>query len=153
MARLMLLSLALVHTAQALRIGTLPALHPAVVASASLAPLPACAEDAISAAMPVTLIAENPLGFGDNVYDYYYGFLALLFLGNVIKNAVPKAIEEAKDYDRRGELANKMAAEARKRDRAAALEATKRSDPAYERLQAEKRSRETKKSGWKVFGD
>eukprot|EP00964_Phaeocystis_antarctica_P019030 scaffold10494_cov53-Phaeocystis_antarctica.AAC.5 len=37
------------------------------------------------------------------------------------------------------------------RDRADKLDKVKRNDPAYERLQDEKKRREEKKKGWKIF--
>tara|TARA_B100000795_G_C22386647_1_gene281765 strand:+ start:202 stop:339 length:138 start_codon:yes stop_codon:yes gene_type:complete len=38
-----------------------------------------------------------------------------------------------------------------RRDRADKLDKVKRNDPAYERLQDEKKRREEKKKGWKIF--
>ena len=85
--------------------------------------------------------------------DAYYFLLATGAIAFFAYKSAVGAVEDAKDYDRRGAMANKMAEEAKRRERAEALARTKRSDPAYERLQAEKRMREDSRSKWKLFGD
>ena len=86
--------------------------------------------------------------------DVFYGIAATIAIVKFVTSSGQQAIENAKDYDRRGELANKMAEEKRKRDRAAARQKVKESEPlVYARMQAEQKARENKKSGWKIFGD
>ena len=48
-------------------------------------------------------------------------------------------------------MANQMREEMKKRERAEALEATKRNDPAFERLEAERKMREGRKEKWTQF--
>lgn len=105
---------------------------------------------------PAACRAVEPLMLGSlaiarDPVDYYYLLIVVGALGYYGKQLVTSTIDEAKDYDRRGELANAMAAEQRKRERAAAREAVKQSDPAYRRLQAEAEQRATKRDGWKQF--
>ena len=87
--------------------------------------------------------------------DLYYLLVGLAALGFFIKNSVVTVVDEAKAYDERGAMANQMMAEAKKRERAEALQRTKENDVAYERLQAEAKQRAEKKSGWRsrMFGD
>ena len=88
--------------------------------------------------------------FRDGV-DAYYFIIASVLLAQFARTTFTQVIDDAKDYDRRGELANQMMQEKRKRERAEARDAVRKGDMAYERLQAEKASREKKKSGWKLF--
>ena len=63
-------------------------------------------------------------------------------------------LQDAKDFDRRGELANRAAAEMKKRERKenTLTNFLKRSEPAtYDRLQKESEERARKKGGWKLF--
>merc|ERR1740117_470936 len=83
--------------------------------------------------------------------DVYYGLVALVGLFYLAKNVGSSVIEEAKDADRRGDLANKARDNMKKRERAGKLDKVKRNDPAYERLQQEAKQRENKKKGWKIF--
>ena len=83
--------------------------------------------------------------------DAYYFIIASVLLAQFARTTFTQVIDDAKDYDRRGELANQMMQEKRKRERAEARDAVRKGDMAYERLQAEKASREKKKSGWKLF--
>ena len=64
------------------------------------------------------------------------------------------AVDQVEESRNTIKLANKMAEEKRKRDRAAARQKVKESEPlVYARMQAEQKARENKKSGWKIFGD
>lgn len=110
--------------------------------------------DAVVAADPVgsdssLLLAD--LGFTlfrDGVDAYYFLLLTPIILQAAFK-ATKSVITDAKDYDRRGALANQMMQEKRKRDRAAARQAVRKSEPAtYRRMEAERASREKKKRGW-----
>jgi len=111
-----------------------------------------------AAAIPNSCLAIDELtignvGFGRDPVDVYYLAVAIVAIGYAVKQFVTTTIDDAKDYDRRGEMANAMAAEKRKRDRASARERVQKEDMAYERLQAERGERETKRAGWKVFED
>lgn len=83
--------------------------------------------------------------------DVYYGVLVLIGLFFLVKNLGSAAIDDARDFDRRSELANKARADFKKRERADRLDKVKRNDPAYDRLQQEANERSKKKKGWKVF--
>ena len=111
-----------------------------------------------AAAIPNSCLAVDELtigsvDFGRDPVDVYYLVVAIVAIGYAAKQFVTTTIDDAKDYDRRGDMANAMAAEKRKRDRASALERVQKEDMAYERLQAERGERETKRAGWKVFED
>lgn len=114
---------------------------------------------------PSSAVAEIPQlsvdnnGFLDfflrDPVDVWYAVVFLFVAVKLLTSAGKEVITEAKDADRRGQMANQMRAEALKRDRAARREEVKRNDPAYERLQAEKEQRNKKRSGWssRMFGD
>ena len=116
-----------------------------LVATATLHPLPAVA------AIPgtATLLADE-LFLRDPV-DLYYGAILAVSLVLWAKQSFQNTIKEAKDYDRRGKLANDLAREARKRNVAARRQEMLDEDPATARLVAERRQRERKQGGWKVF--
>ena len=97
------------------------------------------------------LISSTDLQLFRDPTDVYYAFLAVVGLGYVAKNAFNGLIENAKEYDARGATANKLLADTKRRDRAAARDKVRRNDVAYERLQREAKDREQKKKGWKVF--
>jgi hypothetical protein len=82
--------------------------------------------------------------------DVYYFFIAVGLTIYGGKKLVTGTIDEAKSYDDRGAMANAMIKEKKKRERAEALDRTKRNDPAYERLQAEARERADRRAKWKV---
>ena len=83
--------------------------------------------------------------------DAYYALVLLGGVGFWFSTTSQKAVEEIKEADRRGPLANKMAAEAKRRERAGRLQAVKAEDPAYDRLQQEAKERARKREGWKIF--
>lgn len=83
--------------------------------------------------------------------DVYYSVLAVGAIAFFASKAVKGTIDEAKSYDERGAMANQMREEMKKRERAEALEATKRNDPAFERLEAERKMREGRKEKWTQF--
>ena len=84
--------------------------------------------------------------------DAYFLLIAIVAIGYFVKQTAQRTIDEAADYDRRGMLANEMMAEAKRRDRAAARQALLESEPeTLRRLQAERESRDKKRSGWKIF--
>merc|ERR1711924_167470 len=116
------------------------------------APFAAAAASAASAATvapPTSLLLA--MDYYDNV-NLYYSVIAAIGASYLIFNSVTGVVEEAKDYDRRGAMANQMAAEKKKRDRKVAREKVKKSEPfTYARMQKEKGEREEKRSGWKVF--
>ena len=83
--------------------------------------------------------------------DVYYSVLAVGAIAFFASKAVKGTIDEAKSYDERGAMANQMREEMKKRGRAEAREATKRNDPAFERLEAERKMREGRKEKWTQF--
>jgi len=98
---------------------------------------------------PAAALDFNPVR--DPVEAYY----ALLAIGGIlflVQRAGAAVIEDAKSYDERGSMANAMLEEKRKRDRAAARDEVRKSEPeVYNRMQAEKKQRTDKKGGWKFF--
>ena len=134
-------------------------------ADAAVAPLLAAAPFPASAAVshgPLSDVTLALAGRGDgsegllasitrDPTDVYYGVLVLIGLFFLVKNLGSAAIDDARDFDRRSELANKARADFKKRERADRLDKVKRNDPAYDRLQQEANERSKKKKGWKVF--
>lgn len=129
----------------------------AAAAAAPLAlPLPASAASAAT-----TLLASRGDGsqglFASVTRDFddvYYGLLLVAALVWVGQKVVSGLLQDAKDFDRRGELANRAAAEMKKRERKenTLTNFLKRSEPAtYDRLQKESEERARKKGGWKLF--
>ena len=105
---------------------------------------------------PTPLVSTSVLlaDYTQSVIDTYYFGLLVLGAAFLIFNNSQGALKDAKAYDERGEAANRLAADTLKRKRAAAREKVRRSEPlVYERLQAEKRAREGKRQGWKIFGN
>lgn len=125
-----------------------PAAAAAITTMLTQHPLAATAAD-LASSQPSTFLLAREF----DAVDVYYGVLLLGAVAFFGYNAVKNTVQEAKSYDERGAMVNAMRAEKIKRDRAAALEKTKRNDPAYERLQAEKRMREGRRDQWKAFGD
>lgn len=80
---------------------------------------------------------------------------ALLTVGAVVyfgRKALVGVFEEARAYDERGAMANKMMEETKRRERAEKREAVKQEEPfVYRRMQAEAKERANKRDGWKVF--
>lgn len=109
------------------------------------APLAQFAVEVYSAPTTLTLAREF------DAVDIYYSALAIGALAFFGSKAVQGTIDEAKSYDERGAMANEMRAEMKKRERAQAREAVKRNDPAYERLEAERKMRESRREKWTKF--
>ena len=108
---------------------------------------------AAAAAIPSASLALD-FDFVRDPVDGYYAVIAIAGIVYVAKNAGQKAIDEAKEIDRRGALANKMAEEARRRDVADRRQEVLEAEPeTLRRMQAEKQQRSERKKGWKVFGD
>jgi HAMP domain-containing protein len=124
-------------------IATLPA---PVAAGAAFAmhPLPAAAsfgeQDSLLSSM-----TRDPT-------DAYYLVVTVAALSFFAWKSFTQTIEDAKDYDRRGEMANKMAAEMRKNEVAARRQKVLEAEPlVYERMQQEAKDRANKRAGWKNF--
>ena len=135
-------------------------LPPLVPARARVAPSRAAVSmaDPASVVESCTLVLGNygtsAVGGGFDPVDYYYAFLAGCGAAYYLFNRGKGAIEDAKAYDRRSDLSNKLLQESRKRERAEARDAMRKREPAtYARLQAEANERGRKKGFWKVFDD
>jgi len=107
---------------------------------------------ATGAAVSTLLASEGLLAsITRDAVDVYYLVILIAVVVYYGYKYLTNVVEEAKDYDRRGSLANAAAAELKKRERAAKREAVKRNDVAYERLQAEAEQRANKRANWKQF--
>lgn len=104
-----------------------------------------------AAAIPSAAFALD-FDFVRDPVDAYYAVVAIVSILYLVNRAGGQAIEDAKDYDRRGELANKMAQEARRRDVAARRQEVLEAEPeTLRRMEAEKGQRAERKQGWKIF--
>ena len=104
-------------------------------------------------AQPLPVMALD-FDFARDPVDAYYGLVALVGLVYVVQQTAKGLIDDAKDYDRRGELANAMAKEAKKREREARRQDVLESEPeTLRRMEAEKKQRGSKREGWKFFPD
>ena len=104
-----------------------------------------------AAAIPSAAFALD-FDFVRDPVDAYYAVVVIVGILYLVNRAGGQAIEDARDYDRRGELANKMAQEARRRDVAARRREVLEAEPeTLRRMEAEKGQRAERKQGWKIF--
>ena len=122
--------------------------HGAPQVAAKFAPGLRSAGVAFSAAATPSAAFALDFDFVRDPVDAYYAVVAIVGILYLVNRAGGQAIEDAKDYDRRGELANKMAQEARRRDVAARRREVL---DTLRRMEAEKGQRAERKQGWKIF--
>ena len=126
--------------------------HGASQVAAKFAPGLRSAGVAFSAAATPSAAFALDFDFVRDPVDAYYAVVAIVGILYLVNRVGGQAIEDAKDYDRRGELANKMAQEARRRDVAARRREVLDAEPeTLRRMEAEKGQRAERKQGWKIF--
>ena len=146
---------ALASALQLPRLASVSPRLPSIATAAATTGMPLVATAAEQSALPSFTLASVDIDIffihlRDPV-DVYYFAIAVAATLYFVSKAVGNVVSEAKGYDERGEMANQMLREKKKRERAEAREYTKRNDPAYERLQAEAKQRAERKAKWKVF--